>query len=139
MLQFSKEWEIGPSPIHTDHQMVSVRISKQNMPFVGKGRWTLNPALLRDKEIINNIAEEAAKLCASLDRYQMVRTDQDNPQTAFKSFKVKTVAILRNRAKKMVPMAKQKIDKLKENLRQILNDTTIPDDDKLLLSSELRE
>ena len=36
-------------------------------------------------------------------------------------------------------MAKQRIEKLKENQRQVLNDTTIPDDDRLLLSSELRE
>ena len=139
MLQFSKEWEIGPSPIHTDHYMVSVRISKQNMPFIGKGRWTLNPSLLRDKEIISNIAEESAKLRASLDYYESHRTDHDNPQTAFKSFKDTTVAILRNRAKKIIPMAKQRIETLKENLRQVLNDSTIPDDDRLLLSCELRE
>ena len=139
MLQFSKEWEIGPPPIQTDHHMVSVRISKQSMPFIGKGRWTLNPALLRDKEIINSIAEEAAKLRASLDRHEKIRTDQDNPQKAFKSFKVKAVAILRNRAKKMIPTAKQKIEKLKDNLRQVLNDTTISDDDRLLMGSKLRE
>ena len=36
-------------------------------------------------------------------------------------------------------MAKQRIEKLKENQRQVLNDTTIPDDDRLLLSSELQE
>ena len=139
MLQFSKEWEIGPSPIHTDHHMVSVRISKQNMPFIGKGRWTLNPTLLRDREVINSIAEEAAQLRSSLDHYETHRTDQDNPQIAFKHFKDKAVAILRNRARKIVPMAKQRIEKLKENLRQVLNDTTIPDDDRLLLSCELRE
>jgi len=43
-----KDWDISPSPIPTDHQMISVRISKQNMPFIGKGRWTLNPSLLHD-------------------------------------------------------------------------------------------
>ena len=139
MLQFSKDWEIGPSPVHTDHYMVSVRISKQNMPFIGKGRWTLNPSLLRDKEIIGSIAIEAAKLRSSLDHYEAHRTDQDNPQTAFKSFKDNAVAILRNRAKKIIPMAKQRIERLKENLRQVLNDTSIPDDDRLLVSCELRE
>ena len=117
MLQFSKEWEIEPSPIHTDHYMVSVRISEQNMSFIGKGRWTLNPLLLRDKEVISNIAKESAKLRASLDYYEThTRTDQDNPQTAFKSFKDNVIAILRNRAKKIIPMAKQKIERLKEHL-----------------------
>ena len=36
-------------------------------------------------------------------------------------------------------MARLWIDKLKESQWQVLNDTTIPDDDKLLLSCELQE
>ena len=84
MLRFSKEWEIEPPPIHTDHQLISVRLSKQSMPFVGKGRWTLNPTLLRDTQVKNDITKEATKLRSSLDWCEIDRTEQDNPQTAFK-------------------------------------------------------
>ena len=79
MLRFSKEWEIGPSPIHTDHQLISVRILKQSMPFIGKGRWTLNPTLLRDSQIIKDITREATKLHSSLDQYEGNRTEHNNP------------------------------------------------------------
>ena len=106
MLCFSKEWEIEPPPIHTDHQLISVRLSKQSMPFIGKGQWTLNPTLLCDTQVKNGITKEAIKLCTSLDRCEIDRTEQDNSQTAFKSFKTKVIAILRNRAKRMILMAR---------------------------------
>lgn len=109
------------------------------MPFIGKGCWTLNPTLLRDSQIIKDITKEATKLHSSLDQYEGNRTEHDNPQTAFQSFKDNAIAILRNRVRKIIPMAKQWIEKLKENQWQVLNDTTIPDDDRLLLSSELWE
>jgi len=139
MLHFCKDWEIGPAPLHTDHQLISVRLSKQSMPFIGKGRWTLNPTLLRDTQVKNSLIKEAIKLRTSLDHCETMRTNQINPQTIFQAFKDNAVAILRNRAKKVIPMARLRIERLKEDQCQILNDTTIPDDARLLLSSELRE
>ena len=114
-------------------------MDKRNDAKVLATRLSNLPHLYSPTEVISSIAEEAAQLRSSLDHYETHRTDQDNPQIAFKHFKDKAVAILRNRARKIVPMAKQRIEKLKENLRQVLNDTTIPDDDRLLLSCELRE
>ena len=119
-----KDWDISPSPIPTDHQMISVRISKQNMPFIGKGRWTLNPSLLCDKEITAKITEELQHLQENLKHCSLNCTNQNNPQTIFRAFKDWAIAIVRNRAKKIIPMAQQKINKLQERLQTVLNDTT---------------
>ena len=119
--------------------MVSVKVSKQNMPFIGKGRWTLNPSLLRDKEITTNLSEELQRLQEALNDCSLRCTNKHNPQTVFKAFKDRAIAIIRNRAKKIIPMARQKISKLQEWVQTILNDSTIPDDDCLLLSTDLRE
>ncbi|KAJ8580603.1 DNase I-like protein, partial [Rhizopogon salebrosus TDB-379] len=37
ILPFSKEWNIGPPGMTTDHQLISARISNKRMPYVGRG------------------------------------------------------------------------------------------------------
>lgn len=86
-----------------------------------------------------SLSEELQRLQEALDDCSLRRTNEHNPQTVFKGFKDRTIAIIRKRAKKIIPMARQKISKLQERLQMTLNDTTIPDDDRLLLSADLRE
>ncbi|KAL4064828.1 Endonuclease/exonuclease/phosphatase [Scleroderma yunnanense] len=138
-LPYCKEWTISPSPIPTDHQLISVRISKQSMPFISKGRWILNPALLHDKEIMANIHIESLCLQEALRNCTLNHTNDQNLQTVFKAFKEKVIAIIRNRAKKIVPMTWNRIDNLQDKLQETLNDNTIPDNDRLLLSTDLQE
>lgn len=46
---FSKDWDISPPGIHTDHQLISARISSKKMPYVGKGRWSMPLHVLKDE------------------------------------------------------------------------------------------
>ncbi|KAI5992681.1 hypothetical protein EDD15DRAFT_2388189 [Pisolithus albus] len=73
MFPFCKEWEISPPAIHTDHQLVSVNISKCTMPFI----------------------EEALRLTHELEECSHnVHSTSKNPQTIFKSFKENAIRIL---------------------------------------------
>jgi len=51
ILPFSKEWDISPPGIHTDHQIVSARISSKKMPYVGSGCWSLPLYVLKDEKL----------------------------------------------------------------------------------------
>ncbi|KAG6325950.1 hypothetical protein ID866_13139 [Astraeus odoratus] len=112
MIPYCKDWSISPSPIHTDHQPVHARFSKKSMPFLGKGHWTLNPSLLRDKETIESIRTEAKLLHHDLTTCGQNRSTQDNPQRSFKAFKDKVTLTLHNRAKKIITILTQKIRNL---------------------------
>ncbi|THU83857.1 DNase I-like protein [Dendrothele bispora CBS 962.96] len=42
ILETAREWKIQPSGVpHADHSMITVQISSENAPYVGKGRWKL--------------------------------------------------------------------------------------------------
>ncbi|KAG6330199.1 hypothetical protein ID866_8891, partial [Astraeus odoratus] len=139
MIPYCKDWSISPSPIHTNHQLVHVRFFKQSMSFLGKGYWTLNPSLLRNKETVESIRTEAKLLHHDLTICGLNRSTQDNPQRRFKAFKDKVILTLCNRAKKIILILAQKIRNLQEQLQTTLNDTTMPDEERLLISAELRE
>jgi len=95
--------------------------------------------VVTDKEITAKITEELQHLQENLEHCSLNHMNQNNPQTIFRVFKDWAIAIMRNRAKKIIPMAWKKINKLQEQLQMVLNDTTIPDNDCLLLSTDLRE
>jgi hypothetical protein len=63
VLHNSSDWEIEAPGIHTDHQLVSFKYSDPRMPFIGKGRWILPLHLLKDRKIMDRIAE-TTKECA---------------------------------------------------------------------------
>jgi hypothetical protein len=50
----SFDWEINTSGITTDHQMVSVQITDDTIPFVGKG-WIIPLNLLQNKKLMQEI------------------------------------------------------------------------------------
>ncbi|KAI5985832.1 Endonuclease/exonuclease/phosphatase [Pisolithus albus] len=128
MFPFCKEWEISPPAIHTDHQLVSVNISKCTMPFIGKGRWTLNPTLLKDT--LTHELEECS---------HNVHSTSKNPQTIFKSFKENAIRILRNRARTLTPTISKKISDLQNELQATLNNKELNESDKIQMSGNIRE
>ncbi|KIO14619.1 hypothetical protein M404DRAFT_108999, partial [Pisolithus tinctorius Marx 270] len=140
MIPFCKEWSIDPPAIHTDHEMVSVRVSKRSLPFIGKGRWTLNPNLLKDKNVRTEIEKEAVNLSHKLRTcHPSTRSASENPQVIFKSFKNNVIRILRNRARTLLPTISKKITDLQDKLHTTLNNTSLCDATKLQECSELRE
>ena len=80
----SFDWDINPSGITTDHQMVSIQISDDTLPFVGKGRWTIPLNLLKNKILMQVIQKKGKELEAQMERIKQARTNENNPQTAFK-------------------------------------------------------
>lgn len=136
LLPFSREWNISPPGIHTDHQMVSARISSKKMPFVGTGRWSLPLFILKNKKLGEDMIELGKTLQQEIRSSNETRNDDLNPQVAFKKFKDNAISLCRSTAKKLVPMKK---NKLQSQLRATMNDPTLKDEDKRIACIVLQD
>ncbi|KIJ12237.1 hypothetical protein PAXINDRAFT_54656, partial [Paxillus involutus ATCC 200175] len=140
-LIFSKEWYIRPSGIHTDHQIISARISDHRMPYIGKGRWSLPLFVLKDKGVSNKILSLGKVLQKQIDcdRQLQPRSETDNPQTALKSFKNAVISMCRGAAKEAIPKIQRKMNNIKSNLKTVLNDKSLSEEEKQYTGFELQE
>ncbi|KAG1755319.1 Endonuclease/exonuclease/phosphatase, partial [Suillus occidentalis] len=136
LLPFSREWNIIPPGIHTDHQLVTARISSKKMPFVGSGRWSLPLFILKNKKLREEIIELGKTLQSEIKSSSETRTNISNPQMAFRQFKTNAIELCRLTAKKLVPM---KRNKLMTQLHATTNDPNLPDEDKRIVSIILQD
>jgi exonuclease III len=135
----SFDWEINTSGITTDHQMVSVQITDDTIPFVGKGRWTIPLNLLKNKKLMQEIQYKGKILEANLEKIKNRRTDEDNPQAAFKKFKDEITQEAKKAAKIMIPKIEKDISTLKKKLTETLNNTETTTGEKQLQAMLLQE
>ncbi|KAG1800545.1 hypothetical protein EV424DRAFT_1298107, partial [Suillus variegatus] len=138
-MPFSKEWQIEPSGIATDHQLISARISDVHMPFVGKGRWTLPLFILKDKRVRDKIIKMGRALQKDIMSSQSNRSESNNPQIIFKTFKNKVIHLCRDTARKSIPKIQNRINTLKAHLKTCLNNHNLPEDEQQFIGLELQE
>lgn len=138
-IRFSKGWSIEPVGISTDHQLISVQLSDAQMPFVGKGRWTLPLFLLKNDKLLAEIQNIGKKLEADIEASKQSRTDEINPQLLFEAFKEKVVGLCRDTAKKSIPHLDKTIADLKNNLKLALNDQQADTEERKLNGSVIQE
>ncbi|KAH7903930.1 hypothetical protein BJ138DRAFT_979434, partial [Hygrophoropsis aurantiaca] len=132
MLPFCKEWKIEPPGIPTDHQLISARISDNRLPYVGKGRWTLPLFVLKQKELSEEIIDLVAEMQFKMNDIKDKRTQLMNPQIIFKQFKEKAIKACRNAAKKSIPKIQLTIDRLSKQIKENMNDISIPEEERRL-------
>jgi hypothetical protein len=106
------------------------------MPFVGTGRWSLPLFILKNKKLGEDVIELGKILQREIQSSSETRTDDSNPQIAFKKFKDSAINICRSTAKKLIPM---KRNKLQSQLRATTNDPTLQDEDKRIACIVLQE
>ncbi|KAL1938790.1 hypothetical protein VTO73DRAFT_11170 [Trametes versicolor] len=114
------DWSMKESGIQTDHKLVMVSLANRRAPFTGKGRWSMPAHLLTDPQMVKTMRELGAKLVAALDGNQN-RTEQVNPQTHYRDFKVALGIAARARAKAKIPKLQQQLVRLRADLTSVLN------------------
>ncbi|KAG2131067.1 hypothetical protein DEU56DRAFT_872233 [Suillus clintonianus] len=62
-----------------NHQLVSARISKKNMPFVGEGRWSLPLYVLNDKRLSEDLVNLGKALNQEITEHKNQHTKVNNP------------------------------------------------------------
>src|SRR5438876_3370285 len=101
--------------------MVSVQITDDTIPFVGKGRWTTPLNLLKNKMLMKEIQNRGKILETQVERTKNRRINEDNPQVAFKKFKDEIILEARKAAKIMIPKTEKDINALRNKLAETLN------------------
>ncbi|GBE79119.1 hypothetical protein SCP_0203160 [Sparassis crispa] len=131
------DWQISPTAVPTNHQMVSVRIVDQKSPHIGKGRWTLPLFLIHDSKFAKEVNFLGRKLQQDIQNCIPTRSPDRNPQTLFALFKKAVISAARKRAKSATPTLQSKITSLREQLNATLNSANIQTDPALQLSAAL--
>jgi len=139
MLPFSKEWGTDPPGLHTDHQLISARISARQMPFLGRGRWVIPLFILKNEDLTNEIITQGREMHRTIVQSHLNRTDINNPQIALKNFKDKVTTICRNAARKTIPKIQQRMKTLKSQLHSTLNDLHLSHNEQQLVGLELQQ
>jgi len=131
-------WKISPSPIPSDHDLISASIATPSSPTVGRGRWAIPTRILKKKIIKDEIQKLGRELQHNLENIQ-TRTERVNPQTLLREFKTKARESLRKHEKIHQPQIKNRIRKLTENLRQTINDESLPADEIKITSIHIKK
>ncbi|KAJ7252020.1 Endonuclease/exonuclease/phosphatase [Mycena rebaudengoi] len=139
VLKNSSDWTIEASGIHTDHQLVSFKYSDPRMPFIGKGRWVLPLHLLKDRKIMDRIAETTKECAHRINMCKNNRSEEENPQAILEKYIEETCSLFRDRAKVVIPKMDKDISEMKNKLKKTLNDPLIGEDERQIESSTLQE
>ncbi|KAF5381277.1 hypothetical protein D9615_008352 [Tricholomella constricta] len=107
ILKKSHKWEINTTGISTDHKMVSMEFLDNRNVYLGKGRKQIPLHLLKNKKVMAKYKTICLDFANTLERSQTERTREENPQTVWASFKLKTKAFFIHHAK----MESSKLDK----------------------------
>ncbi|KAH9850139.1 Endonuclease/exonuclease/phosphatase, partial [Lenzites betulinus] len=113
-------WTIAESGVPTDHKLVTVSMANRAEPFRGKGRWSLPLHLLDDGPLKTQLKDIGAMLITELAAIS-VRSEENNPQTAYAVFKQRVRDAARNRAKEKIPAMRKRAAKLRLDLQATLN------------------
>ena len=143
--KYTFDWKMFLSSIPTDHWLVTVKYAPQDAPYLGKGRWTWPLNVLRDKKIMDDVIKMGLKLQEDINDLLASpngRTDSNNPQTMWKTFKTEMNAKVAYEAKIKSYKRQTKIRKLKKDREETLANQDFEENGELqwheaILASEI--
>jgi exonuclease III len=124
------EWAIGPTPIHTDHDMVKVKFAPSDAPDIGHGRWTWPAALLGNQVLNDAVIEKAWILQQEIQRVagRETRSEERNPQTLLKAFKDDIKNMAMKTGQKSLPKMENRINSIMKDIGDLENNLSIDRD-----------
>ncbi|KAF5324177.1 hypothetical protein D9619_011162 [Psilocybe cf. subviscida] len=130
------EWDISQTEVKTDHKMVSTRITTENSPEIGKGRWCIPPALLKDKSFVDHITKSGIALNQAISKATQQKdtpgTDPTLIQSIYAKWKHELLSYARNVARAKMPRIDARIVQLKSEITTIQRRSDIPLDQKMI-------
>jgi len=117
MYQWCTDWKIEHPGVKTDHSLVGVQITSENMPFLGRGRWMIPINLLKNKYLKKETQKLAKQMQDEVNQTRTQNRTDHNPQKALKTFKEKVVELYRNYQKTNQPKLTNAIKSLQKELQ----------------------
>ena len=122
------DWKIEHPGFKTDHSLVSVQVTLENMPFIGKGRWAIPVNLLKNRDLKKRTQELARKLQSKVRQLTHEGRAAHDPQLALKEFKTGIVNLYRNYQKMSQPKLENTIKSLRRELENKANTPNLTED-----------
>ena len=110
------DWKIEHPGFKTDHSLVSVQITSENMPFIGKGRWAIPVGLLKNKKLKLYTQALAMQLQTKVGQTTTENRREHNPQVALKTFKKEVVNLYKESQHTHQPKLENTIRNLQKEL-----------------------
>ncbi|KZT29847.1 DNase I-like protein, partial [Neolentinus lepideus HHB14362 ss-1] len=135
-LKIAREWRITAVGIpHADHKMVSVELTDEDAPTLGKGRRILHHAVLEDKMFLTEATKIGLAAQVELAALAPGRSDEANPQKIWHKCKLDILKLGFSREKTLVPRLQQQINALGKEVERINGDDNIPESERTLKSA----
>ncbi|KAL1738688.1 Endonuclease/exonuclease/phosphatase, partial [Schizophyllum fasciatum] len=141
----AREWMIADPGVRTDHRMVSVKLTSESAPLVGRGRWKLSTFMIKDRKVKEFTKERGMNAMSAIRRLTSlgVRTETENPQAILKAFKDDVTQFAKERQRAVVPKTIQEINSLRAELRATNRNGMISDakraENGAVLSKQIQE
>ncbi|KAJ3966449.1 Endonuclease/exonuclease/phosphatase [Lentinula raphanica] len=138
MLETAREWKITESGIpNADHSLISVQITSEEAPWIGRGRWRIPDYVIKDKDLLKYARQkgiEAEQKMTDLTE----RSSTLNAQLIWSTFKNQLVNKAKARAKQIMPGLTRKINEHQLELERVLNDQEMSEQEKMMKSREIK-
>ena len=117
------DWKISPSPVPTDHWLVTTRYAPKDAPRIGKGRWTFPIQMLENKKLIKMIITRGIKLQTTLEdiKSQGIGRETTTPQRQWAEFKGFVQAATKGAMKETYHKTNSRIKALEKDRRETTN------------------
>ncbi|KAA1474321.1 DNase I-like protein, partial [Dentipellis sp. KUC8613] len=137
------EWTHSQTSIPTDHDMVTVKFSPTTAPHIGTGRWTMPLYLLNDKNLMLEIIKMGALLESSLDALEGNRTNENNTQREWDTFKKKLTKRVKKYAQTKTGKTRARIADLQKDAKSLRDDPAFDADENVrrneaIINDEIR-
>jgi hypothetical protein len=144
LFEDSFEWEMQAVGIEPDHRMVTMRLTTEDAPTIGHGRWVWPAHIIRDKTLTKFIHDEGVIIQTELAAIALNEANgqwnpRHNAQTIWVDFKTKICAEARKRAKIIVPKMVEEIAEVKNKIDLIENDKDLSEEEIVLSCAVLQE
>ena len=115
------DWRIEHPGMKTDHSLVSVQLTSENMPYIGRGRWAIPVNLLKNKQLKKETQQLVREMQDEVKRAGVAGNARDGPQVALRTFKTKVVELYRNHQKTSQPRLENAIRSLQKEMQDAPN------------------
>jgi exonuclease III len=137
--QMTYDWKAGPSPVPTDHWLVSAKYAPADAPTIGKGRWTLPIHMLKNENFMNALVNRGTILMDDLENMSRTPIDRrnTNPQRLWQSFKEDTRAIAKRMAKEIHHKLNSRITRLERDIKATTSNPNFDTDNNLRINEAI--
>ncbi|KAJ3791785.1 hypothetical protein GGU11DRAFT_761312 [Lentinula aff. detonsa] len=122
---------------NADHSLISVQITSEEAPWIGKGRWRIPDYVIKDKDLLKYAHQKGIEAEQKLTELT-AQSSTLNAQLIWETFKKQLVNKAKDRAKQIVPGLTRKINEHQLELERVLNDQEMLEQAKMTKSKEIK-